>query len=303
MDRRGFMRRSAAAGAAIVLSGLGCSRERPSKAGFKLKYAPHFGMFCYHGGEDLMGQLKFMADEGFAAVEDNWMMRRERAEQREIARQMGRLGMEMGVFIAHAELEKESFVTGGEDMRDKLVGQMREAVEVARRVNAKWFTVVPGLAGTSGNEENQKANVIENLKWCAGVCEKSGVVMVLEPLNRADHPGVFLTKISQGYDICRAVGSGSCKILDGLYHSQVEQGNLIVKMDAAWKEIAYFQVGDSPGRAEPGTGEINFKNIFQHLYEKGYTGIIGMEHGNSILGKEGETAVIEAYQACDSFGG
>ena len=72
-------------------------------------------------------------------------------------------------------------------------------------------------------------------------------------------------------------------------------------MDMAWDEIAYFQIGDNPGRREPTTGEINYKNIFKHIYEKDFKGVLGMEHGNSKPGKQGEMAVIEAYRACDDF--
>jgi hydroxypyruvate isomerase len=101
--------------------------------------------------------------------------------------------------------------------------------------------------------------------------------------------------------ICRSVGSPSCKILDDLYHQQVTEGNLIPNMDLAWDEIAYIQVGDNPGRNEPTTGEINYKNVFKHIHEKGYTGIVGMEHGNSKPGKDGEQAVIKAYTEVDAF--
>ena len=72
-------------------------------------------------------------------------------------------------------------------------------------------------------------------------------------------------------------------------------------MDASWDEIAYFQVGDNPGRKEPTTGEINYLNVFKHIHGKGFKGIVGMEHGNSRPGIEGEQAVIEAYLKSDSF--
>ena len=72
-------------------------------------------------------------------------------------------------------------------------------------------------------------------------------------------------------------------------------------MDRAWEEIAYFQVGDNPGRKEPGTGEINYRNVFRHIHEKGFDGVVGMEHVNSRPGKEGEQAVIDAYVAADDF--
>jgi hydroxypyruvate isomerase len=97
------------------------------------------------------------------------------------------------------------------------------------------------------------------------------------------------------------VNSPSCRILYDLYHQQITEGNLIPNSDAAWSEIAYFQVGDNPGRREPTTGEINYRNVFAHLHAKGYTGIVGMEHGNSRPGRDGERAVIAAYQACDDF--
>jgi len=113
--------------------------------------------------------------------------------------------------------------------------------------------------------------------------------------------GLFLQKIPQAYQICRAVNSPSCKIVNDLYHQQITEGNLIPNIDKAWSEIAAFHLGDNPGRNEPGTGEINYKNIFRHLYRKGYQGVLCMEHGKSQRGKEGERAVIDAYRACDSF--
>jgi hydroxypyruvate isomerase len=169
-------------------------------------------------------------------------------------------------------------------------------------VNAKWSTVVPGTYSTGLEWDYQTANCIENLKWCADVCEPGGLVMVLEPLNHwRNHPGLFLSKVPQAYQICRAVNSPSCKILDDLYHQQVTEGNLIPNIDRAWDEIAYFQTGDNPGRKEPTTGEINYLNVFKHIYNKGFKGVVGLEHGNSKPGKAGEQAVIDAYKYCDSF--
>jgi hydroxypyruvate isomerase len=269
---------------------------------FHLNYAPHFGMFKHHAGENLIDQIKFIADQGFTAIEDNGMKSREKSLQENITREMARLHITMGVFVAYADFKEKTFVTADPDIRKMLIKQMTEAVDTAKRVNAQWCTVVPGAFDPGREWSYQTANVIENLKWCADVCEAAGLIMVLEPLNPwKDHPGLFLTKIPQAYQICRAVNSPSCKILDDLYHQQVTEGNLMPNIDKAWQEIAYFQVGDNPGRKEPTTGEINYRNIFKHLYEKGYNGIIGMEHGNSLPGKNGEKAVLNAYRICDAF--
>jgi len=124
--------------------------------------------------------------------------------------------------------------------------------------------------------------------------------MVLEPLNPRSHPGLFLKRIPQAHMICKAVDSPACKILDDLFHQQITEGNLIPNLDSAWDEIAYFQIGDNPGRDEPTTGEINYANVFQHIRDKGFEGIYGMEHGNSRPGRAGEMAVIEAYRSVDA---
>ena len=82
---------------------------------------------------------------------------------------------------------------------------------------------------------------------------------------------------------------------------QRNEGDIINNINKSWDEIAYFQIGDNPGRKEPTTGEMNYKNIFKHIYNKGYKGVMGMEHGNAKPGKEGEAALIEAYRATDNF--
>lgn len=304
MDRREFLKTGAAGAALMVAAPISKTNtvEAAPARSFKLKYAPHFGMFRAHAGEDLIDQLKFMRDEGFAALEDNGMMSRPVEEQEKIAREMARLGMEMGVFVASPQFNQKSFVTTNADTINMVLEHIRRAVETAKRVNAKWCTVVPGQYDPKIPWDYQTAMVVELLKRCAAICEPAGLVMVLEPLNPyRDHPGLFLTKIPQAYQICKAVASPSCKILDDLYHQQITEGNLIPNIDAAWEEIAYFQVGDNPGRKEPTTGEINYRNVFKHIHGKGFTGIVGMEHGNARPGKEGERAVIDAYVASDDF--
>jgi len=304
MNRRTFLASSVTA---VAAAGLGVpaaaqSAPQPATGGkFRLKYAPHFGMFRHHAGDDPLDQIHFIADVGFTALEDNGMMDRPVAEQEKIGRELARRDMTMGVFVAYVEWNQPTMVHADAAFREHLAKRMRAAVEVAKRVNARWCTVVPGPCDPRLDWGYQTANVIENLKIAAGICEPAGLVMVLEPLNPRDHPNLFLTKISQAYQICRAVGSPTCKILDDLYHQQVTEGNLIPNIEAAWSEIAYFQLGDNPGRKEPTTGEINYRNIFRHLYARGYEGVLGMEHGNALPGKEGERAVIDAYRWCDEF--
>lgn len=306
MDRRSFLEATLVAGAsayaAAPSAGVAFPVGRQARR-FKLRYAPHFGMFRAHAGDDPVAQLEFMAGEGFTALEDNEMKSRPVREQERIARAMEHLGMHMGVFVAHTIGWSEPNLTRGDrTSREAFLREIRESVEVAKRVRATWMTVVPGRTDPRLEMSYQTANVIEALKPAAELLEPHGLVMVLEPLNTLrDHPGQFLTRIAQAYLICKAVASPACKILFDVYHQQITEGNLLPTIDAAWNEIAYFQVGDHPGRAEPGTGEINYRNVFRHLHAKGYRGIVGMEHRNATAGREGERAVIEAYVAADGF--
>ena len=302
MDRRTLLKAALLGASATALRAAGAAAQEHRPPRFQLKYAPHFGMFRAHAGDDLIDQLRFVRDEGFVALEDNGMPQRDVAVQDRIGAELERLDMEMGVFVAHADFRENTFVENPQSARPRIESDMLAAVEVAKRCNAKWCTVVPGTYSQKLEWDYQTANVIDNLRRAAEICEPHGLVMVLEPLNhRANHPGVFLTKISQAHMICRAVDSPSCKILDDLYHQQITEGNLIPNIDLAWDEIAYFQVGDNPGRKEPTTGEINYRNVFRHLHAKGFEGIVGMEHGNSKPGKEGERAVIDAYVQSDAF--
>jgi hydroxypyruvate isomerase len=216
---------------------------------------------------------------------------------------MQRLNMRMGVFVAHTIGWADANLTSGDQAkREGFLAEIRESVEVAKRVNATWMTVVPGMTDRRLDLHYQTANLVESLKQASAILEPHGLVMVLEPLNNLrDHPGQFLREIPQAYLICKAVGSPACKILNDLYHQQITEGNLIPNLNAAWDETAYIQVGDNPGRREPGTGEINYRNVFKHIHGKGYTGIVGMEHGNSRPGREGERAVIEAYRQADAW--
>jgi hydroxypyruvate isomerase len=293
---------SAAAAAVAISAGTSTARAAAPTKKFKLKYAPSFGTFKQHAGDDLIDQLKFMADQGFSAMFDNGLMRKSKDVQEKIAKEMSRLDMTLGPFVLYADFGVKSFVTRDPEIRKMLIDLMKQGIECAKRVNAKWALVVPGAFDPGLEWDYQTANVVENLRYCADVVESSGLVLVLEPLNAwTNHPGLFLTKIPQAYQICRAVNRPSIKIVDDIYHQQITEGNLIPNIDMAWSEIASFHLGDNPGRKEPGTGEINYRNIFKHIHKKGYQGVLCMEHGRSRRGKEGEVALIEAYRACDDF--
>lgn len=301
MKRRGFIKKLGLGGTFMSVSGalsFPASSKRLKEEPFKMDFAPHFGMFKNSAPGGLADELKFMADQGFRSLEDNGMLGRSIDDQNLIAKTMEQLNMRMGVFVVDGgDNWKTSLTTGKQEFLDNFLNTCKKSVEVAKRVNAKWMTVVPGFYERRMPIGIQTANVIEALKRGAEIFEPHGLTMVLEPLS--DTPELFLRNADQTYMICKAVGSPACKILYDIYHMQRNEGNLIATMQNTWDEIAYIQIGDNPGRKEPGTGEIHYGNVFKFIHEKGFDGILGMEHGNAIQGKEGELALIDAYRKVD----
>lgn len=308
MKRRNFIKKGAlATGASTLVVGSSMAMEAKKKkkkkneqVEFKLKYAPHFGMFKNSAGDDLIDQINFMADHGFTALEDNGMMKRDVATQTKIGEALAKRNMTMGVFVIDKGGNMaNTLAAGNPEFIDIFLDGCRRSVEVAKRVNAKWMTVVPGGFQRKLPIGIQDANVIEALRRGAEILEPHGLTMVLEPLS--DSPDLYLQTSDQTFMICKAVNSPSCKILFDIYHMQKTEGHIIRNIDLTWDEIAYFQVGDNPGRKEPTTGEINYKNVFKHIHSRSTDFVIGMEHGNSMEGVEGEERLIQAYVESDSF--
>ena len=303
MKRRNFIQNSTLTAASLMaVSPLFSNNNSKPNHVYNLNYAPHFGMFKNHAGSDIFNQLEFSKDQGFKAFEDNGMKNRDVKTQEIIGNFLSKNNMKMGVFVAHKIYWNEPNLASGDlNKRNEFLNDISTSVDVAKRLNAKWMTVVPGHLDLRKDMNYQTQNVIETLKQASEILEKHDLTMVLEPLNFRDHPGLFLTESPQAFQICKAVNSKSCKILFDIYHQQIQEGNLIPNIEASWNEIAYFQIGDNPGRNEPTTGEINYKNIFKYIYDKGFNGVLGMEHGNSLKGLEGELKLINSYKKVDNF--
>lgn len=298
-------RRSVLAGGAVVAAAattLAKAATPSNPARFSLNYAPHEGSFASRGGR--IEQIAFAADQGFTAWEDNEAATRSVADQAAMARALQQRGMTMGVFVASMPRWGDFRPRlGGNDEadRERFLADIRSSVDVAKRLNSKHMTIVTGFMDRKLPVDIQTARVIDVLRRAAEIYEPHGLVMVMEPLNTlVNHPGVFMSTVPQGYAVARAVSSPAIKVLADLYHEQIQAGNLINTLDTCWDEIAYIQFGDNPGRKEPSTGEVNYRNIVRWLRAKKYAGVIGMEHGNSIDGRAGEERLVAAYREIDA---
>lgn len=297
LPRRDFLKQSLFSSAAILAG----SAFRPTAATpFKTKFSPEFGIFGPLAGTDPVDQLKWGYDQGFRAWESTMLKDRPVAEQERISRAVQQLGMEFGQFVGTLTFRDVTFAGRDAGAREKVLADVRASVEIAKRMNTKFIHNVLGVADPKLPYDFQMANAIDLLKRIADLYEPHGLVMVMESMNhRRDHPGMFLHTIPQAYALAKAVGRPSVKVLFDVYHVQIQEGNLLPTLDYAWDEIAYVQVGDTPGRKEPTTGEINFPNFLQHLYDKGYRGFVGLEHGLRTPGPDGGRAALAAYRAID----
>lgn len=303
MKRRQFLEKGLVAGAATLagLNALDTFAATPPKAKpFTLKFSPEFGIFAAAAGEDPIEQIKWGHDQGFRAWEHTGLKFRPVAEQERISQTMQKLGMEFGQFVGTLTFKDVTFAGRDAAMREKVLADIKASVEIAKRMNTKYVHNVLGVADPKLPWDFQMANAIDLLRRVADIYETHGLIMVMESMNhKIDHPNMFLHNIPQAYALAKAVKSPSVKVLFDFYHVQVQEGNLLPTLDYAWDEIAYIQVGDTPGRKEPTSGEINYSRVLQHLYDKGYRGFVGMEHGTSQPGKAGALAALEAYRKID----
>ena len=208
--------------------------------------------------------------------------------------------MEFGQFVGTMTFEHVTFAGRDDSAREAVLRDIKQSVEIAKRMNTKFVHNVLGMADPKLPYDFQMANAIELLKRIAEIYEPHSIVMVMESMNhKIDHPGMFLHTIPQAYMLAKAVGSPGVKILFDFYHVQIEEGNLLKTLDYAYDEIAYYQLADNPGRTEPTTGEINFVNALQYLHNKGYRGFMGLEHRTKKPGTEGALAALKAYRVVD----
>jgi hydroxypyruvate isomerase len=294
MHRRTLLKTALAAPFAGVLAG-----APPPAHTYHLRYAPRIG---FPGiAAPIPRQLEMYAEWGFRAFEYNGLPRHSNEEIAAFRKKMDELGMRMGVFVVNSGGWKASAMVD-KQFHPKFLEDTRRAVEIHNIIGNECATVTSGVAVPNLSFTEQTANCIEALKRAAEIVEKTKMVLVLEPLNiRVDHAGYFVVFSDHAAEIISKVNHPNVRILFDIYHQQISEGNIINHFRKYWDWIGYFQVGDVPGRKEPGTGEVNWRNVFKAIHEKGYRGMLGMEHGLATPGEAGMKKCFEAYREADRW--
>lgn len=298
MQRRNFMKTVIAAGAAAFSSFKENYGSQPAARKYHLRYAPHLSILSRE--LTIPQRLDLIAEHGFDATEYNGLLNHPLEEVAQIRKKMDSLGIEMGIFVANPGGWKTAGLVDPRQ-RDAFLEEIKKTIEYHKVIGNRSVTTLTGPALPGVSRSTQRRNVIEGLKRSTGLLDKTDLALVVEPLNAIDHPGFFMVHSDELAEVIAAVDNPHVRMLFDFYHLQISEGNLINNFRAYYDLIGYVQLGDVPGRKEPGTGEINHRNVFRAIYDKGYRGILGMEHGTSLPGREGVLKMFEAYKIADSW--
>ena len=188
------------------------------------------------------------------------------------------------------------------DHRESFVAGIQKSLGKAREMGAPSLFLLTDELGDDRSvrfqfpelsEEAKYQSVLDGLKALAPLAEEAGVTLVLEPLNiHVDHPGYFLNRSGVGFDLVRAVDSPRIRLLFDIYHMQVMEGNIIETLTSNLDVIGHVHVADVPGRHQPGTGELNYANIFKALREAGYDKYVGFEFEPTVPSEEAAAASL-----------
>lgn len=238
----------------------------------------------------LLERLEKVAEFGYPAVEF-WPY--ENKDVRALAKACERLQLEVAQFTAWG------FTPHLNDPRnhEAFVKKIRQACAVAHELNCKRMCIVGGNNTPGLTKEQMHQNIAEGLKRVVDIVEKEQVMLILEPMNgRKDHPNHSLYGSEAGVRITRQVGSPMVKVLFDLYHNQMAEGDLCGHLREGFDQLGYVQIADSPGRREPGTGEIYWPRVLRELHELGYRGPVGLELWCSQDEATAAAAVLRADQ-------
>lgn len=237
-------------------------------------------------GLTLAQQLERVAEAGYAGYEfGDWRA----ADAKMIVPLQRKLGLECVNIVGNRSVNPKGMGLCDPAERPGFLAEIQASAEAALRFETKKIVVLSGFKVPGMTRAAQHASMVEGLKRAHDIVSKLGVTMIvevintlakIEPLNPKgdNHANYFLDRSPEAFEMVREVGSPCFQILYDLYHVQIMEGNLIETIRANVANIGHIHVADVPGRHEPGTGEINFAQVFRAIHESGYKGYIGMEY-------------------------
>lgn len=164
------------------------------------------------------------------------------------------------------------------DRVDEFRAGVATALDYARELGVGQLNCLAGKAPAGADPERLHATLVDNLRFAAAALDQAGLKLLLEPINTHDIPGFLVSRSEQALRILDEVGAANAYLQYDIYHAQRMEGELAATLQAQLARIAHVQIADNPGRHEPGSGEIHYPFLFEHLDRIGYQGWIGCEY-------------------------
>lgn len=276
---------------------------------WSLRYAPHLGyrppfqpLFAATvGTDDPVEHVRFAAENGFAGVLYAAARGRPPVEQQRVGEAIAAHGLQAGciLYTTFDQVRNTSWATDSAEAREWIAAQLAEATAVAHRVGAQQLAVLGG-ADPQQPIAQQHAAFVQNLRYAADVVARDGLTLVLETLSRKSIPGMLLQHMPDALAVVLAVDHPAVRLIFDTSHVQIMDGDLLFHLERAWDFIASVQLADNPGRLQPGTGEINFESVLRMLMQRGYQGLVELEHGWHQPGVESERRGLANLRRLDA---
>jgi len=280
LSRRGFGR---VMGAALAARVIGPARAMGQASGIA-EAGPQFSvmMWALNKRGSFEENLERVAQAGYRHVElVGEFMRWSEADWARILARMQALKITVdatsGVKAGFADLAAGETAAEGVAGGGGFVAELKGFVPTVQRLGCAQIILLSGRRIEGATAGVQRMASIETLKRAADILSAAGLTGVIEPIDRLENPSIYLDGVTEAFAIVRAVGSPRIKVLYDLYHEQRGMGNLIEKLEKNIDEVGLIHVADVPGRHEPGTGEVNFGNVYRALARLKYSGMIAME--------------------------
>jgi hydroxypyruvate isomerase len=213
-------------------------------------------------------------------------------------------GLGMDAMLASPDWSRRPVSMVDPAHREAFLADVRSAIVFARKLEIPQIILMSGNAIPGRSHEEQYASLLEGTKRAGELVAEAKLTAIVEPLNSlVNHQGFFLTTCTEGLKLVREADNPHVRLLFDIYHEQVQQGNVIRTLSEAARDVAVFHVADNPGRHDPGSGEMNYPNIYKAIQKTGYSGYLAMEYlplGEPVASL---TKAVDGFRAALSGGG
>lgn len=216
-----------------------------------------------------------VASDGFGAVEFWWPGD---VDLDELVAAIADAGLDVALFNFDEGNPDDRGLISDPDRSERFRANVPIALELARRVGCKRLNALAGLRRGGLEYEQQLAVAVENARWAADLALDAGVAVMIEPINTVDNGPYLLPTTSAALGFIESCARPNIALQYDVYHAQRTEGDIVTKIRSHHDQIAHVQIADSPERHEPGTGEINFRFVFEVLAQTGYDGYVGLEY-------------------------